>query len=100
MRSTAIVVTDWRTGAKVTRFGQQTNVNIGVQLIGDGDRIVSVTLDGIIRCFSICQSVPFDPPTDSLLTGSFPTFSSARDDLAVEAVRHGRQRLPSVSPSH
>jgi pyrimidine and pyridine-specific 5'-nucleotidase len=53
--SAAIVVTDWRTGVKVTRFGQQTNVNIGVQLIGDGDRIVSVTLDGIIRCFSICK---------------------------------------------
>ncbi|KAL7408924.1 hypothetical protein BDY24DRAFT_404916 [Mrakia frigida] len=51
----AIVVSDWRSGTKVTRFGQQTNVNIGVQLIGDGDRIVSVTLDGIIRCFSISR---------------------------------------------
>lgn len=39
------------------RFGQQTTVNIGVQIIaGDvetGERVVSVTIDGMVRVFSI-----------------------------------------------
>jgi pyrimidine and pyridine-specific 5'-nucleotidase len=40
------------------RFGQQTNLNIGVQIIGnktskDSERVVSVTIDGIVRVFSI-----------------------------------------------
>lgn len=66
------------------RFGQQTTVNIGVQLIGgggggagtgkggggkggrreeegEGERVVSVTIDGIVRVFSISEpSYPFD----------------------------------------
>ena len=53
----ALVCWDWRTGSKIVRFGQQTTVNIGVQIIaGDaetGERIVSVTIDGIVRVFSI-----------------------------------------------
>jgi pyrimidine and pyridine-specific 5'-nucleotidase len=53
----ALVCWDWRTGTKIVRFGQQTTVNIGVQIIsGDhetGERIVSVTIDGIVRVFSI-----------------------------------------------
>lgn len=48
----ALVVHEWRTGLKITRFGQQTSPVIGVQLIGE-DNIVSVTLDGEIRVFSI-----------------------------------------------
>lgn len=48
---------DWRTGKKIVRFGQQTTINIGVQIIaGDadtGERIVGVTIDGIVRVFSI-----------------------------------------------
>jgi hypothetical protein len=40
-----------RTGEKIARFGQQTNVCIGVHLIGE--YIVAVTVDGIIRTFSI-----------------------------------------------
>lgn len=79
----AIVVTDWRTGAKVTRFGQQTNVNIGVQLIGDGDRIVSVTLDGIIRCFSICGSLhdlSTGPDKIRWLTDRHPAIPPAQPD--------------------
>jgi pyrimidine and pyridine-specific 5'-nucleotidase len=49
---------DWRAGTKVVRFGQQTTVNIGVQLIRggsaeEGERVVSVTIDGIVRVFSI-----------------------------------------------
>ncbi|KAL5532396.1 hypothetical protein ACEPAF_5966 [Sanghuangporus sanghuang] len=55
----ALVCWDWRTGTKIVRFGQQTTVNIGVQIIsGDaetGERIVSVTIDGIVRVFSIVK---------------------------------------------
>ncbi|ETS61838.1 hypothetical protein PaG_03942 [Moesziomyces aphidis] len=48
----AIVVWDWRTGAKLVRFGQQSNVSLGVSLV-DQDKLVAVTVDGMIRCFSI-----------------------------------------------
>ncbi|KDN40691.1 hypothetical protein K437DRAFT_258556, partial [Tilletiaria anomala UBC 951] len=48
----AIVVWDWRTGNKIVRFGQQSNVSLGVSII-DSDKIVAVTVDGIIRTFSI-----------------------------------------------
>lgn len=42
------------------RFGQQTTVNIGVQIIAgasevEGERVVSVTIDGIVRVFSISE---------------------------------------------
>lgn len=50
----AIVVWDWRTGAKVVRFGQQSNVSLGVSLV-DTDKLVAVTVDGMIRCFSIAR---------------------------------------------
>ncbi|GAC93780.1 hypothetical protein PHSY_001345 [Pseudozyma hubeiensis SY62] len=50
----AIVVWDWRTGAKVVRFGQQSNVSLGVSLV-DKDKLVAVTVDGMIRCFSILR---------------------------------------------
>lgn len=57
----ALVCWDWRAGSKIVRFGQQTTVNIGVQIIGsagsrgedEGERVVSVTIDGIVRVFSI-----------------------------------------------
>lgn len=48
----AIVVWDWRTGVKLVRFGQQSNVSLGVSLV-DKDKLVAVTVDGMIRCFSI-----------------------------------------------
>jgi pyrimidine and pyridine-specific 5'-nucleotidase len=57
----ALVCWDWRAGTKVVRFGQQTTINIGVQLIaspnsgGEGERVVSVTIDGIVRVFSISE---------------------------------------------
>ena len=40
------------------RFGQQTTINIGVQIIAgsgpeEGERVVGVTIDGIVRVFSI-----------------------------------------------
>lgn len=56
----ALVCWDWRAGTKVVRFGQQTTVNIGVQILGaaspeEGERVVSVTIDGIVRVFSISE---------------------------------------------
>ncbi|TIB81204.1 hypothetical protein E3Q22_01307 [Wallemia mellicola] len=50
----ALVVWNWRTGDRIARFGQQTNVSIGVQLI-DADKFIAVTVDSIIRCFSITK---------------------------------------------
>ncbi|KAG8221468.1 hypothetical protein J3R82DRAFT_1675 [Butyriboletus roseoflavus] len=55
----ALVCWDWRAGTKIVRFGQQTTVNIGVQIVGssgatdEGERVVGVTIDGIVRVFSI-----------------------------------------------
>ena len=60
----ALVCWDWRAGTKIVRFGQQTTINIGVQLIAgdggsgagdEGERVVSVTIDGIVRVFSISK---------------------------------------------
>ena len=59
----ALVCWDWRAGTKIVRFGQQTTVNIGVQIIGsgssrgedEGERVVSVTIDGMVRVFSISE---------------------------------------------
>ncbi|KAG9005368.1 hypothetical protein FRB94_001592 [Tulasnella sp. JGI-2019a] len=48
----ALVCWDWRAGQKIVRFGQQTNLNIGVQIIDD-ETVVGVTVDGIVRTFSI-----------------------------------------------
>lgn len=61
----ALVCWDWRAGTKIVRFGQQTTVNIGVQIIGssreeEGERVVSVTIDGIVRVFSISEYL-FNP---------------------------------------
>ena len=64
------------------RFGQQTTINIGVQIIGggsaqEGERVVSVIIDGIVRVFSISE----------------PSYSYAevkqRTDLSVRATRDG-----------
>ena len=58
----ALVCWDWRAGTKIVRFGQQTTINIGVQIVGggggqggEGERVVSVTIDGIVRVFSISE---------------------------------------------
>jgi pyrimidine and pyridine-specific 5'-nucleotidase len=59
----ALVCWDWRAGTKIVRFGQQTTVNIGVQIIAgdraaggeEGERVVGVTIDGIVRVFSISE---------------------------------------------
>lgn len=51
----AIVVWDWRSGSKIVRFGQQSNVSLGVSIV-DQSKIVAVTVDGMIRTFSIPQA--------------------------------------------
>lgn len=48
-----IIVWDWRTGDKHLKFGQQTNICIGLHLAGD--MVISMTTDGIIRAFSITR---------------------------------------------
>lgn len=48
-----IVVWDYETGEKITRFGQQTNICVGIHLVHD--KIISLTVDGVIRCFDIAQ---------------------------------------------
>ncbi|WVQ83632.1 hypothetical protein IAT38_005773 [Cryptococcus sp. DSM 104549] len=47
----ALVVWSWHTGEKIVRFGQQTNICVGIQLVGDW--IVAVTVDGVVKTFSI-----------------------------------------------
>ncbi|KAJ7621349.1 hypothetical protein FB45DRAFT_754291 [Roridomyces roridus] len=57
----ALVCWDWRAGSKIVRFGQQTTINVGVQIVqsgscldrNEGERVVSVTIDGVVRVFSI-----------------------------------------------
>ena len=58
------------------RFGQQTTINIGVQIVGggggqggegEGERVVSVTIDGIVRVFSISELKVFSFLAYSLL---------------------------------
>ena len=54
----ALVCWDWHAGTKIVRFGQQTTINIGVQIVqggteAEGERVVGVTIDGIVRVFSI-----------------------------------------------
>ena len=71
----ALVCWDWRAGTKIVRFGQQTTVNIGVQLISggsseEGERVVSVTIDGIVRVFSIRRHQTF--PRFSQVYRRFP----------------------------
>lgn len=51
----AIVVWDWKSGNKIVRLGQQSNVSLGVSIV-DENKIVAVTVDGIIRTFSIPQA--------------------------------------------
>lgn len=84
----ALVCWDWRSGTKIVRFGQQTTVNIGVQIIaGDaetGERVVSVTIDGIVRVFSIGE---FGSDVCIFRNGSLyaDRTSETGDDLAVQA---------------
>jgi len=86
----ALVCWDWRAGTKIVRFGQQTTVNIGVQLISGGsseevERVVSVTIDGIVRVFSIRRSPDFLASHRFITTSHRPS----RNDLPVQTLRVG-----------
>ncbi len=91
----ALVCWDWRAGTKIVRFGQQTTINIGVQIIAggsgkeeEGERVVSVTIDGIVRVFSISECSFFG----LVLASDVDWYSrEARDDFAVQAFRLGRK---------
>lgn len=77
----ALVCWDWRAGAKIVRFGQQTTINIGVQLIAsldrdEGERVVGVTIDGIVRVFSIKRREMISQFKLSELGGSDPVLNA------------------------
>ncbi|KAJ7068372.1 hypothetical protein C8F01DRAFT_978639 [Mycena amicta] len=77
----ALVCWDWRTGTKIVRFGQQTTVNVGVQLVqgtdpSEGERVVSVTIDGVVRVFSIKRREMMSQFKLSELGGNDPVLSS------------------------
>ena len=98
----ALVCWDWRAGSKIVRFGQQTTINIGVQIVGggqggegEGERVVSVTIDGIVRVFSISEleSFFFSLGVESFLVDRvFFYCRTTRDDFAVQVVGTWRWR--------
>ncbi|KAH9177645.1 hypothetical protein EDB89DRAFT_2064605 [Lactarius sanguifluus] len=99
----ALVCWDWRAGTKIVRFGQQTTVNIGVRLISggspeEGERVVSVTIDGIVRVFSIRRREMISQFKLSELSGGDPTLNSklfnvgkAPDNMLQWFAAHGNQ---------
>lgn len=99
----ALVCWDWRAGTKTVRFGQQTTVNIGVQLISggsaeEGERVVSVTIDGIVRVFSIRRREMISQFKLSELAGGDPMLNSklfnvgkAPDNMLQWFAAHGAQ---------
>lgn len=46
-----LVVWDYETGEKIARFGQQPNISAGLYLVHD--RLISITIDGVIRAYDI-----------------------------------------------
>ncbi|KAH9048407.1 hypothetical protein EDB84DRAFT_1556865 [Lactarius hengduanensis] len=99
----ALVCWDLRAGTEIVRFGQQTTVNIGVRLISggsleEGERVVSVTTDGIDRVFSIHRREMISQFKLSELAGGDPTLNSklfnvgkAPDNMLQWFAAHGNQ---------
>ncbi|KAH9006452.1 hypothetical protein EDB86DRAFT_2874152 [Lactarius hatsudake] len=91
----ALVCWDWRAGTKIVRFGQQTTVNIGVRLISggspeEGERVVSVTIDGIVRMisqFKLSELAGGDPTLNSKLFN----VGKAPDNMLQWFAAHGNQ---------
>ncbi|KAH0828736.1 hypothetical protein J3R83DRAFT_3157 [Lanmaoa asiatica] len=85
----ALVCWDWRAGTKIVRFGQQTTVNIGVQIVGssgatdEGERVVGVTIDGIVRVFSIKRREMISQFKLSELGGSDPVLNARLHNVGV-----------------
>ena len=93
----ALVCWDWRAGSKIVRFGQQTTINIGVQIVGgggegEGERVVSVTIDGIVRVFSISELKIFFLGLVFLADRIFYYCRTTRDDFTVQVVGTWRWR--------
>lgn len=80
----AIVVWDWRTGNKLVRFGQQTNVCIGMNLLDNF--IISATVDGVIRTFSIAKREMLGAFKLSELAKYHPEFADKLKDVGVGAL--------------
>ncbi|CUA77611.1 F-box/WD repeat-containing protein pof1 [Rhizoctonia solani] len=80
----ALVCWDWRAGQKIVRFGQQTNLNIGVQIVDEDEgRIVGITVDGIVRTFSIPRREMLSQFKLSELGGSDPVLSAKLSSVGV-----------------
>ncbi|KAF8707396.1 A Receptor for Ubiquitination Targets, partial [Rhizoctonia solani] len=89
----ALVCWDWRAGqktddgafiTKIVRFGQQTNLNIGVQIVDEDEgRIVGITIDGIVRTFSIPRREMLSQFKLSELGGSDPVLSAKLSTVGV-----------------
>ncbi|CAE6428501.1 unnamed protein product [Rhizoctonia solani] len=80
----ALVCWDWRAGQKIVRFGQQTNLNIGVQIVDEDEgRIVGITIDGIVRTFSIPRREMLSQFKLSELGGSDPVLSAKLSSVGV-----------------
>jgi len=46
-----LVVWDFETGEKIARFGQQPNISAGLHLVHD--KLISITIDGVVRAYDI-----------------------------------------------
>lgn len=80
----AIVVWDWRSGNKIVRFGQQTNVCAGMRLLDDF--VLSATVDGVIRTFSIQKREMLGQFRLSELARRQPEFADKLKDVGVGAL--------------
>ncbi|TXT10908.1 hypothetical protein VHUM_01659 [Vanrija humicola] len=80
----AIVVWDWRSGNKIVRFGQQTNVCAGMRLLDDF--VLSATVDGVIRTFSIQKREMLGQFRLSDLAKRQPEFADRLKDVGVGAL--------------
>ncbi|KAG8759968.1 hypothetical protein FRC11_001142 [Ceratobasidium sp. 423] len=70
--------------ALIVRFGQQTNLNIGVQIVDEDEgRIVGITVDGIVRTFSIPRREMLSQFKLSELGGSDPVLSAKLSNVGV-----------------
>jgi hypothetical protein len=46
-----LVVWDFETGEKIARFGQQPNISAGLHLVQD--KLISITIDGVVRTYDV-----------------------------------------------
>lgn len=80
----AIVVWDWRNGNKVVRFGQQTNVCVGMNLLDNF--VITATVDGVIRSFSIQKREMLGSFKLSDLAARQPEYAAKLKDVGVGAL--------------